>query len=161
MTTPAHAVGVEDLAVALSTDPVEGLGRTEARDRLGRDGPNLLRVERGTPAWRIAARQFASLVVLVLVGAAALSVALGETLDAAAIAAIVLLNAAIGFLQEFRSERAVAALRKLAAPHARVVRAGRIVDVPASEVVRGDLLQLDAGDVVAADARIVAAALLR
>ncbi|MBU6283424.1 cation-translocating P-type ATPase [bacterium] len=160
-TLSCHARPGADVAADLGVDLARGLDEAEARLRLERDGPNALRVERGTPWWRIAARQFASLVVLVLVGAAALSLALGETIDAAAIAAIVLLNAVIGFLQEYRSERAVAALRRLAAPRARVVRSGAARILAADEVVRGDVLLLDAGDVVAADARLVEAALLR
>ncbi len=161
MGTHPHARPAGQVAADLEVDVARGLDEAQARLRLERDGPNSLRVEHGTPAWRIAARQFSSLVVLVLLGAAAISVALGESIDAVAIVAIVLLNAAIGFLQEYRSERAVAALRRLAAPRARVLRSGTVHVVAADDVVRGDVLVLDAGDVVAADARLVDAAMLR
>ena len=96
-----------------------------------------------------------------LIGAALVSVALGEVVDGVAILAIVVLNAVIGFFQEYRAEQAVAALARLTAPRARVVRDGHAEVIAAAEVVRGDILLLDAGDLVAADARLVAASALR
>ena len=99
--------------------------------------------------------------IWVLIGAAVVAVALGEVVDGLAILAIVVLNAVIGFVQEYRAERAVAALARLTAPRARVVRSGRADSIAATEVVCGDLLLLDAGDLVAADARLVEASALR
>jgi Ca2+-transporting ATPase len=95
--------------------------------------------------------------VALLVVAALLSAALGDVVDAIAIGTIVILNAAVGFFQEYRAERAVLALRKMTAPRARVMRDGHAAELPAAEVVPGDLLLLEAGDVVAADADLVAA----
>ncbi len=158
---PSHAGPFGELAAAAGVDPATGLDEAEALRRLERDGPNLLHADSGRSAWRLLAGQFGSLVVRVLVGAAALSLALGERVDAIAILAIVGLNAVIGFLQEFRSERAVAALRRLAAPRARVLRSGASRVIAASEIVRGDVLLLEAGDVVAADARVFESSALR
>jgi Ca2+-transporting ATPase len=101
--------------------------------------------------------QFRSIVVLILIGAAVVSAALGDTIDAAAILAIVLLNAIFGFYQEYRASLAAAALAQLVAPKARVVREGASAIVPAAEVVPGDMLLLESGDLVAADARLVEA----
>jgi Ca2+-transporting ATPase len=99
-------------------------------------------------------------VVWLLLGAGAIAAALGQHIDGGAILAIVLLNALIGFVQEHRAERAVAALANLTAPRARVVRDGRSASIPAREVVRGDLLVLEGGDLVAADAQLLDAASL-
>ena len=134
-----------------------GLTAAEAARRLAIHGPNTIARARGTPAWRILGRQLMSPLVALLAAACAVSAALGEQVDAAAIAAIVALNAAIGFFQEFRAERAIAALRAMTAPRARVIRDGRQALIPAEAVVLGDVLALEAGDVVAADAQVVAA----
>jgi Ca2+-transporting ATPase len=137
--------------------PAEGLGEEEAAARLVRSGRNELHREDPTSAWRILGRQFASPVVALLIVACVAAAALGEGVDAAAIGVIVVLNAVVGFFQEHRAEQAVRALRAMTAPRARVRRAGRVRELPAAEVVPGDLLVLDAGDLVAADARLVEA----
>jgi Ca2+-transporting ATPase len=131
-----------------------GLSSADAQRRLADFGPNAIRREQTTTRLRLLARQFASPVIWLLLGASVLSAALGELLDAIAIGAIVIVNAVIGFLQEHRAERAVMALRSMTAPRARVMRDGRSVIVPADAIVPGDLLVLEAGDVVAADARL-------
>ena len=104
---------------------------------------------------RLLARQFASPVIWLLLAASGVSLALGELLDAATIGAILAINAAIGFVQEYRAERAVLALRSMTARRARVRRDGRTTQVAANTIVPGDLLVLESGDVVAADARLV------
>ncbi len=159
--TPWHACAIDEVARALGTDAAQGLGRDEAALRLARDGPNELRAAAGPSLLALLASQFRSLVVWLLIAAAIVSAALGEWIDGGAILAIVLLNAALGFFQGYRAERAVAALARMTAPRARVMRGGRSELVPAREVVRGDLLVLDAGDLVAADARIALASRLR
>ncbi|MGR8980295.1 MAG: cation-translocating P-type ATPase, partial [Gammaproteobacteria bacterium] len=106
-------------------------------------------------------RQFTSLVIGVLIGAAAVSMYLGEKADGIAIIAIVVLNALIGFILEFRTEKAAAALARLGAPKARVVRGGHTLVCAASEIVAGDLLLLESGDLTAADARLIEASVLR
>lgn len=138
----------------------EGLSSVEALARLARDGPNELARARPTRGGKLVARQFTSPLVWLLGGAALLSAMLGEIADAVAIGAVVCVNAAIGFVQDWRAERALFALRSMTAPRARVRRDGRITTIGAAQVVRGDLLLLEAGDVVAADGRLIEANLL-
>lgn len=159
--TPWHSISLGEVATALATDPIRGLSRTEAAIRLARDGPNVLRAAPGPSLLALLADQFRSLVVWLLIVGAVVSLALGEWIDGGAILTIVVLNAVIGFFQEYRAERAVAALARLTAPRARVMRDGHSEVVAANEVVRGDLIVLDAGDLVAADARLVESSLLR
>jgi Ca2+-transporting ATPase len=140
---------------------MRGLSTREAAERLAHDGPNELRKGEAISPLAILAGQFSSLVIWILIGAAIVSGILGETIDGIAILAIVLLNALVGFLQEYRAERAAAALARLTAPRAKVVRDGQARVIAAAEVVRGDLLLLEAGDLVAADARLIAAAAFR
>jgi P-type Ca2+ transporter type 2C len=145
------------LTTDLATAPATGLTGDEAARRLAAHGPNV--IARGTeqPVWRLLARQFNSPVIWLLVGACGLSALLGEMADASAIVTIVLINGAIGFSQERRAERAILSLRSLTAPRARVRRDGRSVIVPAMEVVAGDVIILEAGDLVPADARLIEA----
>ena len=161
MSEPWHARTAAATVAELGSDPRRGLTRAEAARRLAADGPNEVRRAEGRSTLAMFAQQFSGLVIWVLIGAALLSLGLGEVVDGVAILAIILLNALLGFAQEYRSERAVAALARLSAPRARVVREGLSALVPAREVVRGDLLLLDAGDLVAADARLLEAASLR
>ena len=138
-----------------------GLDGAEAARRLAAHGRNEIRREAGVPPWRLLLQQFRGPLVGLLLGACVLAAVLGETADAVAIGAIVALIGAVGFLQEYRAERALAALRSMTAPLARVRRDGRAALVPAAEVVPGDLLLLEAGDLVAADARLIEAHVLR
>jgi Ca2+-transporting ATPase len=140
---------------------LRGLDREAAEAALVRYGPNELPQGPTRTVWSLWWRQFEGAMTWVLLAAGGLSVVVGHLLDAAAIGSILVLNAAVGFLQEFRAERALGALRSLTAPHARVVRDGIVRDVPARLVVPGDLLELEAGDLVAADARLVEAHALR
>ncbi len=137
-----------------------GLTDEEAARRLLADGPNEVEHEEAASPWAVLLEQFKNPMVGLLLLAAVLAGALGELADAIAIGVIVTLNAAVGTAQELRAERSLAALRSLAAPRARVIRGGRSRVVPGREVVRGDLLVLEAGDVVAADARLVEASKL-
>jgi Ca2+-transporting ATPase len=156
-----HSFRISELLNELGTEPSRGLSPEEASNRLKRYGPNELHKEADVRPIAIFVAQFRSLVIWVLIGAAAVSIALGETVDGLAIAVIVLVNALFGFYQEFRAERAAAALARLVAPRARVVRDGHSLMVPAAEVVRGDILLLEAGDIIAADARLIEAERLR
>jgi Ca2+-transporting ATPase len=140
--------------MAPTQTPARGLSTQEAARRLVQSGRNRIRHEERRSWLGILASQFAGAMVWLLLGACVLSAALGERADAIAIAAIVLLNAAVGFAQEYRAERALGALRRLTAPRARVLRDGHPVVIAASEVVPGDWLVLEAGDLVAADARL-------
>jgi Ca2+-transporting ATPase len=156
-----HDRPIPELATQLATDALGGLTLEEAAQRLHTWGPNELSTGKAISPLAILAGQFHSLVIWVLIGAALISVALGELADGIAILAIVILNAAIGFFQEYRAEQAVAALARLAAPRARVVRAGHAEVIAAAAIVPGDVLLLEAGDLVAADARLVEASALR
>lgn len=131
-----------------------GLGSDEAAGKLRDAGPNVIRREAAHPPWLLLAAQFKSPVIGLLAAACMLSAWLGELANAIAIGAIVVLNGVVGFLQEYRAERAVMALRSMTAPRARVLRDGRSAIVPAADVVPGDVLLLEAGDIVAADARL-------
>jgi len=148
--SPSPAVDTNGGASRLAA----GLSSTEAQRRLAEFGPNEIRREQKTTHLTLLARQFASPVIWLLLGASVLSAALGERLDALAIGTIVVLNAVIGFLQEHRAESAVMALRSMTAPRARVMRDGHSVMMPANGIVPGDFLMLEAGDVAAADARL-------
>ena len=135
----------------------QGLSTTDAVRRLAEVGPNELHRDEGTPWWRFLAGQFTSPVVWLLLAAAVISGVMREAADAIAIGAIVVINAIVGFLQEYRAERAVLALRSMTAPRARVMRGGQQATVPATEIVPGDLLLFEAGDIVAADAHLTEA----
>jgi len=134
------------LAVGLSTEV--------AGQRLREFGPNEIQREAGPPVWRLLLEQFDSPLVIILVIACVISVVLGERMEAIAIGAILLINALIGFFQEYRAETAIRALREMTSPRARALRDGRQVIILAHDVVPDDLLLLEAGDIVAADAEI-------
>jgi Ca2+-transporting ATPase len=156
-----HHQPIAEVARHWEADPVRGLSPEEASRRRARQGPNELYKDQGVSPLALLAAQFKSLVIWVLLGAAFMAMALGELADGIAIVAIVIVNALIGFFQEYRAERAAAALACLAAPKARVIRNGQAAVVAAADIVPGDLLLLDAGDLVAADARLIEAAALR
>ncbi len=149
------------LAQALRSHLQSGLSEEEARDRLSVHGPNELPEAPPASPFTLFLAQFSNLIVWVLIGAAIVSGLLREWLDSAAILTIVLLNAVLGFVQEYKAERSLAALRKLSVATARVIREGVIRTVPARELVPGDLLLMEAGDHVPADARLVYATMLR
>lgn len=150
-----HHQSIPEVARLLATDVERGLADREVAIRLTRYGSNKLCKGKRFSAFIIFLSQFKSLVIWVLIGAAAVSAALGETVDGIAIIAIVVLNAVIGFIQEYRAEQAAAALARLTAPHCRVLRSGHSVVVNATEIVPGDILLLEGGDLVAADARLI------
>lgn len=148
-------------ALSAMESGMEGLAAEEAARRLAAAGPNVLVESRPVRPWQILAAQFKSLIVWLLLAAAGLSALLGEWLDAGAIAAIVVLNAVIGFYQEYSAERAISALRHMTAPQARVRRDGHVRLVPAMAIAPGDVVELQAGDVVPADMRLLEAARLK
>src|SRR5262245_49541646 len=145
------------IAVPVSATTSAGLSAAEAERRLAEAGPNEIRREAATPAWRRLLAQLASPLVGLLLAACVAAALLGEVADAIAIAVIVVVNSVVGFMQESRAERALLALRALTAPRAVVRRDGHARAVPAAEVVPGDALVLEGGDLVAADARLVEA----
>lgn len=161
----AHARDLAELLAELGTDSEHGLTTHQAAERLARDGENVLRTERPVPLWRRFLSQFNDPLIILLLIAIGISVVAwllegghGTPVDGIVIAAIVLLNAIIGVVQEGRAAAAVAALQELAAPSSTVLRDGAARRIPAAELVVGDLLVLEEGDAVAADARLVQAA---
>ena len=158
----AYRETVEAVARAIGSDIRRGLSDDDAGARLARYGPNELAAEPPVPAWRRFVAQFQDTLVILLLVATAISVALWiyerETslpYEAIAILAVVLLNATMGYLQESRAEAAVSALRALSAAEAAVIRGGERRRVPARELVTGDLILIEEGDTVPADARLV------
>ena len=138
-----------------------GLTRAEAERRLREHGPNELQGARRASPWALLLEQFRNVLIIILLIAVALSAALGEGVEAVAIAVIVLFAVVLGFVQEYRAERSMEALREMAAPTATVLRDGEEIEVPARELVPGDMILLYAGDRVPADARLVEAVNLR
>jgi Ca2+-transporting ATPase len=155
-----HTLPVEQVLHALGTAP-DGLSEPQARASQIRDGANVLAEAKPIRRLTILVRQFQSLLVGLLIAAGAVAGLLGEWIDAAAILAIVVLNALIGFFQEWRAEQSIAALRKLTAPRAKVRRDAHVISIPASEIVPGDIVLLEAGDLVPADLRVLEASALR
>ncbi|HBG73333.1 MAG TPA: haloacid dehalogenase [Deltaproteobacteria bacterium] len=158
----AYRLGVEEVLTALDVDARSGLKEGEARARLARLGPNELSAEKPVPAWRRFLAQFHDVLVLLLLVATAISAVLwlierdsALPYEALAILAVVLLNAVMGYVQAARAESAVAALRRMAAAHATVLRDGERRSVPAAEIVPGDILLVEEGDTVPADARLI------
>jgi Ca2+-transporting ATPase len=162
-----HALSAEAALQRLDASPL-GLTSTEARRRIERYGPNeLVQTQKISPL-RILLSQFTDVLVIVLIIAAIISAALGlsqnetaDLYDAALIIVIVIMNAILGFVQEYRAERSLEALKNLAAPKAHVVREGETVAVPSRDLVPGDVTVLAAGDRVPADARLLEVASLR
>ncbi|MEO7096168.1 MAG: heavy metal translocating P-type ATPase, partial [Polyangiales bacterium] len=154
---PASPAATPEATQPDATDMTSGLTAEEAGRRLADVGPNELEREKPTSPLRVFLGQFKGALVWLLIGACAISAIVGEVTDAIAIGTILLLITFIGFLQEYRAERAVLALRSMTAPRARVLRDGHATIVPAVEIVPGDVLLLEAGDVVAADAHLLEA----
>jgi P-type Ca2+ transporter type 2C len=159
--TEWHRVHAEDAAAELGTSLVSGLAESEAGRRLDRHGPNEIEDVGSRGAWQTFFAQFTGVLTLVLLAAAGLSIVLGDLLDAGAIAAIVVLNALLGFVQEHKAERSMAALRRMAAPLVRVRRDAQVREIPARALVPGDVVLLETGNVVPADARLSRSSTLR
>ena len=152
-----HALTEDEVCGNLEVDCGKGLSDDEALQRLNSCGGNILTVEKGPSAFRIFLRQFQNLLIIILIIAAIISGLAGEPLDAWFILVIVLLSAGLGFFQEYRAERAVDALRKMLSPQSNVLRDGVKKVIPSSELVPGDVLILETGDRVPADARLLEA----
>ena len=152
-----YGLEVEAAAAALGTSLDTGLSEQEAARRLAQYGPNELATAGAVAPWRLLLEQFRNVLILILLVAVGLSLVLGHATEAIVIAAIVLLAAMLGFVQEYRAERALEALGRMAAPTATVLRDGEEADVPARELVPGDVVLLRAGDKAAADGRLVEA----
>jgi len=149
-----HTLTVDATLANLKTEPV-GLNSEEARCRLEEYGQNELQAARRVSPWSLLLDQFKNVLIIILLAATALSAFLGEGVDAIVIGIIVLFAVGLGFIQEFRAERAIDALRKMAAPTATVLRDGKELEVPAQHLVPGDIILLQAGDRVPADVRLI------
>ena len=150
-----HCMKTKDALFALETNPEPGLTQVEAQRRLAEHGPNEL-IERGIKSpWHILWEQLTAVMVIVLIVAAVISFFLGDLKDAIAIMTIVVLNALLGFSQEYRAEKAMAALKQLAVPTVKVRRDGHVREIPARELVPGDIVLLQAGALLPADGRLI------
>lgn len=154
---PWHALPADQVALELACDPARGLDDGEAAGRLLSQGANQLASKPPRSVWRRFLDQFRSLLVVILLAAVVLASIVGDLKDALVIALVVLLNAMLGFIQEHRAERALAALRDMLSPVARVRRGGTVRQIAAAELVSGDILLLESGDRVPADARVLQA----
>jgi len=156
-----HSLSTEDISRQLATPIKRGLDSAEAARRLELYGPNQIAATPRPTFLQLLLAQFNNFIILLLIGAAAISGLLGEWIDSAAILAIVVLNATLGVIQERRAEEALAALKKLAAPEAQVLRDGSRQAIPGLEIVPGDIVFIEAGNFVPADLRLVEAVNLR
>jgi Ca2+-transporting ATPase len=149
-----HQKTIKDIFDELLSSP-SGLSEAEARKRLEKHGLNVLKETKKRTLFMMFLDQFRDFMILVLIAAAIVSGIIGELSDTIAIVVIVVLNAIVGFVQEYRAEKAIAALKKMAAQTATVIREGLPVNIPASELVTGDIVTLEAGKIVPADTRLI------
>ena len=156
-----HTLSPDRVLDLLSTHADHGLSEEVAAERLKEYGENRLQVSKRVSPWRLFFAQFQNLLVIILLIATALSGFLGEKVEAITIAAIVLLAVVLGFVQEYRAENAMEALKKMAAPTAKAIRSGEEGEIPAIDLVPGDIILLAAGDRIPADARLIHEANLR
>lgn len=155
-----HRLTADETLAALETG-ADGLAEPAVSDRLARYGPNVFHVARPTSALRILAAQFRSVVVLLLFVAALLALAIGDGLEAAAIGIVLLINTIVGFITELSARRAMEGLLRLEVPRAVVIRGGEATEIDAREIVPGDIIQVEEGLAVPADARLLESAGLR
>lgn len=149
-----HSTSIKKLFSQLNTGK-QGLTNEEAAKRLEKYGLNEIEREKKISPWKIFFSQFKSMLVIILIAAVAVSIFLGKRLDAAVIGVVLVLNAVFGFVQEYKAERAIEALKKMAALKATVVRSGEKQVILAKELVPGDIMILDEGDKISADARLL------
>ena len=150
-----HTLSADEVAMRVGTEPERGLSGAEAARRLGRYGLNALAETPGRSSLAIVVDQFRSLIVVLLLAATAVALALGETIEAIAIFAVIVLNALIGFLTEWKAEQALTALRRQTSAVAQVLRDGEDHQIPATRLVFGDVVAMAAGTRVPADGRII------
>ncbi|OJW44363.1 MAG: ATPase [Thiobacillus sp. 65-1059] len=150
-----HRLSSADAVARLGSDPQQGMSAAAASVGLSRYGPNAMQEAGRRHPLAMLASQFTDFMILVLIAAAVVAGFVGEPQDSVAIVVIVLLNGIMGFVQEYRAERAMAALKRMAAPAAAAIRDGAVRKIPAAELVPGDIVLLEAGDVVPADLRLL------
>lgn len=152
---PAHSISSEDLLQRLEVDGLDGLSTAEAEQRLATHGRNQIGGDPGASPLKIFLRQIANAMVLVLILAMIVSFAIGSWIEAGVVAFVIIVNVVIGFYQDLNAEKTMVGLQSLSSPTARVVRDGSSVILPATDVVPGDLIELNLGDTVPADIRLV------
>jgi Ca2+-transporting ATPase len=152
-----HALDKESVISKLETDSSLGLSATEAGQRLLQYGPNILRTLTKVTWYAVMARQFVNVLIIILLAAATIALVIGEVTDAITIIVIVLLNGVLGFVQEWKAEKAIEALQRMLLPNCKVIRDGLESVIDARELVPGDMVMLDIGDHVPADLRLVGA----
>jgi Ca2+-transporting ATPase len=145
---------VSSVATELKTSP-SGLNTSEAEQRLKAHGKNMLQAKKKKTWYGILFAQLTDFMILILIGAAIVSGVVGELTDSIVILSIVVINAIIGLVQEWRAEKAMEALETMAASHARVIRDGQTKDIPAADLVPGDVVELEAGNIIPADVRFI------
>lgn len=150
-----HSIDAAEILKELNTDLNHGLTNDEVKKRLERYGYNELRKEKKVSPLSIFINQFKNILIIILLIAIVFSALIGELVDAAIIGVIVVFSAALGFIQEYRAERALEALKRMLSPTITVLREGREEEIPSRELVLGDILLLEAGDRVPADARLI------
>lgn len=156
-----HTMTVDEAADMLRSSKQHGLSTKDSVQRLSLFGRNELMEQENRTVWKIVLEQITASMVLILLAAAGISAFLGELKDAVAILAIIVLYAAIGFSQEYRAEKAIAALKRMSVPIVRVRRDGKTIEVSASDLVPGDLIMVETGNIVPADLRLIEAVNLR
>ncbi|MEA3417949.1 MAG: calcium-translocating P-type ATPase, PMCA-type [Campylobacterota bacterium] len=152
-----HTLTPNAIADRLDSDITNGLSDTDANDRLHEQGLNRLSEKPPRSPWLLLLDQFKGFLILVLIGAAVLAGAIGDIKDAVVILIVVVINALLGFYQEYRAEQSLAALKKMLAPEAEVRRNGKARMIPAEQLVPGDIVLLDSGDRVPTDGRVITA----
>jgi len=152
-----YHLNIDEVLSQFNSTADHGLSKAEASRRLMEHGPNELQAARRISPWAILFEQFKNILVLILLIAVVLSAFLGHSIEAIAIAVILLFAVLLGFVQEYRAERAIEALKRMAAPTATVIRDGEEMDMPARDLVPGDIILIRAGDRIPADARLVEA----
>jgi Ca2+-transporting ATPase len=155
-----HNLEVSEVLASLDSKP-DGLSQEEAQHRLAQFGHNELAAGEKISPWKIFLEQFKNFLIIILLVAVVLSAIMGEVADAVVIFAIILFAAGLGFIQEYRAEKAMEALKKMAAPLASVLRNGKEVEIPSRELVPGDIILLRTGDRIPADARLIEAVNLK
>src|SRR5512138_399915 len=156
-----HLLSIETALEELQSRTDTGLSQSDVENRLTAYGPNELVEKSGRTPLKIFWEQITATMVLILIGAAVIAGLLGDWKNTIAITAIVILYAILGFVQEYRAEQAIAALKKLSVPNVRVLRDGKLQEVSARDLVPGDIPQLEAGNVIPADVRLLEAVNLR
>ncbi len=152
-----HRMTINEVISALKSDRDCGLSKAEADRRLAEHGPNELEAARRSSPWSMLGEQFKNILIIILLVAIVLSALLGHTVEAIAISVIMLFAVLLGFVQEYRAERAIEALKKMAAPTATVIRDGKEEVIPARDLVPGDIILIRAGDRISADSRLIEA----